>query len=251
MEARAGTISARVIPVNNRTLSIIIPAYNEQDHVQDAIKSVTDIGKPYVNSYEVLVINDGSTDQTAQIVQRLANGHPEIRVIHNSQNRGLGYSLGAGFRAATKDYVMWFPGDNSVKKESLKPLLEQFGQADITVTYMSNLNERNFLRKHLSKTFTAFMNGLFGLNLKYFNGLFVYPVSLLKSMHFVSTGHAVFAELLIRSLKTGHSVDEVPFLHKVESESRSKALSIKNFASVSRTIFILFWDIYIRRKPLG
>jgi len=84
----------------NNPLSIVIPAYNEERHIQEAIAAVEDSVKPYTSDYEVLVVNDGSQDKTAEIVTRLGQTCPWLRLINNPRNMGMGYSLRAGFQAA-------------------------------------------------------------------------------------------------------------------------------------------------------
>jgi len=93
------------------------------------------------------------------------------------------------------------------------------------------------------------MNMFFGLRIKYYNGMFLYPAALLKKIKLHSYGHAIFADMLVRSLKMGNSVKEVPFLTKVESDGRSKALSLKNFANVGWTILILFGIFIFDENP--
>jgi len=72
------------------------------------IAAVEDSVKPYTSDYEVLVVNDGSQDKTAEIVTRLSQTCPWLRLINNPRNMGMGYSLRAGFEAAVKDYIMCY-----------------------------------------------------------------------------------------------------------------------------------------------
>ena len=233
------------------TISAVIPAFNEGDRIASAVESVKSILRRYEFGWDIIVVNDGSQDQTGKMAEELAIHDKAIRVIHNPQNRGLGYSLRVGINEAKGDYFFWFPGDNSIKRESLEPLFDVLGQREIVIGYMGNLNQRVLLRRCLSKIFTATMNFLFGLSVKYYNGPFIYPTRLVQSLKLSSRGHGIFSEILVRSIKSNHTYIEVPFVHNLETEKRSKALSLKNLLSIIEATFVLFRDIYFCQKPQG
>ena len=235
----------------NKTLSIIISAYNEEENVQAALESAKEFLKGRIEDYELLVFNDGSSDQTGEIAKRLAKNDSRIRVIHNSPNKGLAYIAKEGFRIAQKNYITWFPGDNSIDGNSMIPFIDQIGRADIVVAYMANRQCRPLVRRILSVSFVMLINLLFGLKVKYYNGATVYPADFVKKVRIFSNGYDFFAELLVRSLKSGKTFKEVPFIHKYDPRAKSKAVSLRNFMSIVKTTGILIKDIYIRHKPCG
>ena len=149
---------------------------------------------------------------------------------------------------ATKNYLTWFPGDHSIDKESMIPILAKIGQADIIVSYIGNPESRPLLRQIVSKTFVWLMNAIFHFRLRYYNGPTVYPVRLLKSLTLKSNGYEFYSEILIRSLRTGATYIEVPFIHKPDPQTRSKAFTLKNFISVMKTTVGLIKDVYFSNK---
>src|SRR5438105_1181088 len=97
---------------STRTVSVIIPALNEEDNIAAAVKTVQEaIGDRFAD-YELLIFDDGSTDSTGQIADELAAQNSRIRVVHNQRNMGLGCNYTRGAELARMEYVAWFPGDN-------------------------------------------------------------------------------------------------------------------------------------------
>ena len=100
------------------SISMVIPALNEEGNLERTIQDMLAILDHRFSSYELIVINDGSADGTKAIADQLAQTHGNIRVVHHEQNMGLGYTLREGYGLATKDYLIWSAGDRGMKSES-------------------------------------------------------------------------------------------------------------------------------------
>jgi len=237
---------------NPKSLSVIIPAYNEEERIQSALESVLFALTQLQLDYEIIPVNDGSRDRTQEIIEQWSAQHPGVplRLINNSPNKGLGASILEGFKAAKKDYVAWFPGDSSVTKESLIGMWSSVGQADMVLPYMENVLKRNFKRKYCSLIYVHTLNFIFGLNIKYYNGLFIIPAALAKETKLFSRGHELFCELVVRAVKSGYTYKQVPFTHKVSTDQASKAINMRNVKNIARIICILIADVYIRKTPM-
>ncbi len=236
-----------------RTLSVIIPALNEQDNLAGAVTTVLDAIGDRFTDYELLIFDDGSTDRTGQIADELAARNSRIRVVHNHRNLGLGCNYTKGVELARMEYVAWFPGDNEVPDQAVRTVLDAIGSAEIVVPYISNPHLRTWSRRLISVSFVRLLNLLFGLRLRYFNGPCVYSRTLLSSVPIQSSGFACFAAILIRLILSGHSYVEIPISTGSRQHGRTKAFRLKNLASIFSTIVELFWDVHIRdrRKYAG
>ncbi len=109
-------------------LSVIIPAYNEEDRIQKTLEAVASYleGQPY--SYEVIVVSDGSTDNTAQVVKHMIQSQPYLRFIDREENRGKGFTVKEGMFAARGEICLFTDSDNSTDIsyfDKMKPLFEQ------------------------------------------------------------------------------------------------------------------------------
>src|SRR3990167_2665550 len=196
------------------SLSLIVPAFNEEGNLETAVRDLKDAMAGRFSDYEILIFNDGSTDRTAIIADSLAADDPHIRGIHHMKNRGLGYVISRGYKSAAKDYVMWYPGDNGMQRRSLDVMFENAGKADMVIPYIANPEFRSHKRQRVSGLYVGLINVLFGLRLKYYNGVVVYRTELVKSASACTHGFASIAELLIRLVKAGYSYIEVPTYHQ-------------------------------------
>ncbi len=228
----------------NDSVTVIIPAYREESNIEEAIDNAVSAVSSLTNDYEIIVIDDGSPDKTGDFARLKAETNPNIRVAVNAVNQGFGYSFARGVKMAAKEYVTVFPGDNDMAAQSLEELVASRGGADIVITYMRKTDKRSFLRRILSSFFVGVMNIIFMLNLKYYNGAFICRRQLLQSISIKSMGLAALAECIIRLLKSGRTYKAIYFEHSGRKHEKSKALTVKSFLAVVRTVLVLAKDVY-------
>jgi len=229
------------------TISVIIPALNEENNINPTIEEVLSaIGDKFSN-YEIFIFDDGSSDRTGIIADELAIKNSNIKVIHNKSNMGLGYNYREGIKLAKNDYIVWFPGDNDVPRESMEKIFKEIGKADIVIPYPTNSEVRPLLRRIISKVFVLGMNILFGLKLKYYNGTVMYKKDIVKStsVSIATNSFAFQSGLLVKLLKAGYSYLEIGYKVEGRDHAASKALCLKNIINVIKTIVNIFGECYI------
>ncbi|MDP3696904.1 MAG: glycosyltransferase family 2 protein, partial [Candidatus Taylorbacteria bacterium] len=151
---------------NIKSVSVIVPGLNEAGNIEKAVLViVAALEKQKITDYEIIMIDDGSTDGMNKIVDRMATENSRFRAFHNQTPKGLGCAFRTGVSLAAKEYVGWFPGDNENLPESMKNIFEQIGKADAIIPYTFNPWVRPLYRRLLSAVYTATFNTLFGLNL--------------------------------------------------------------------------------------
>ena len=92
-------------------LSVFFPAYNDSGTIASLVITALHTARELTSDFEIIIVNDGSADATAQIADELARTYPEVRVVHHARNRGYGGALRSGFEAATRDLVFYTDGD--------------------------------------------------------------------------------------------------------------------------------------------
>src|SRR6185295_2282141 len=92
-------------------LSVFFPAYNDSGTIASMVIRTVKTASELTSDYEVIVVNDGSTDATAEVADELARTYPHVRVVHHPANRGYGGALQTGFRSATKEWIFYTDGD--------------------------------------------------------------------------------------------------------------------------------------------
>lgn len=227
------------------SISIIIPAFNEEESIIGAIKTITEVVEPITNDYEIIIVNDGSTDRTQHIVDVLAKKNKHVHVLTHQKNEGIGISIRDGIKHATKKYITGFPGDNDVFHKTFKDLLQARRADSIVSLYMTSMSEREIIRKVISKSFTSLMNTIFGLNLRYYNGYFICPRSLFNQVTLKSEGFTIFSEVKIKLIKQGVNIIEVAFDYKPRLYGSSKALTWKSISQTIQLLPVLVKDIYV------
>jgi len=233
-------------------ITFVVPALNEEGVIAEVLAEILVVCREHLQNFEIIAVNDGSTDATGRIMDSFAAGNPEIRVIHNVVNQGIGAAYKRGLAEASGEYFMLLCGDGGLPASSLPPIFQQIGKADIVVPYMPNLDRiKTPVRLMLSRTYTGLLNLIFRMDLHYFNGLPVHRVSLLKSLEIGSDGFGFQGEILVKLIKSGYSYVQVA-VPGAEKTNKSSALKLSSFISVGKTFLCLIWDVfrYLRRRRL-
>jgi dolichol-phosphate mannosyltransferase len=223
-----------------RSLSIIIPAYNESENIIETLENVTRALAPLDLEHEILVIDDGSADTTAALVTSNLHRFPHVTLLANERNMGFGWSYRRGVEAATLDHIVMVHGDNAWGHETLGELFSHVGEADLVVGYTRAMwGSRTATRTIISKAYTALVNLITRRRLKYYNGLQIHPAPILKSLRIQSSGYGFQSEVLVKGLRRTKTLVEVPMDLTERAKGESKAFRLKNVVDVLRTLRIL------------
>lgn len=230
-------------PTPTRTISLFVAALNEEGVIETTVREVVSEVAPRFAQYEIILVDDGSSDRTGEIMDDLGAEFPEIRVIHNSRNLGLGRTYSIGVEAARYEYVMLLCGDGGLPASSLPDIFDAVGSADIIIPYMLNLKRiKSPARYFLSRGYSKLMNLIFQQSIVYYNGLPVHRRDYLRQITITSTGFGFQGEILIKLLKAGSSYREVG-VNGAELTNSSSALRPRNLVSVFITVMGLIWEL--------
>src|SRR5262245_32393794 len=194
----------------DRSLSIVVPAYCEAGNIIGTLDNVTKALSTLSIDAEILVIDDGSSDGTGDVVRANLHRFPAAQLLVNERNMGFGWTYRRGVAAATRQSVVMVHGDNAWGAESLRRLFSHVGDADVIVGYTRDMwKTRSWTRTAISKLFTRAVNGITGRRLQYYNGVQIHPASVLKQLTIRSTGHGFQAEVLVKCLRSAKTLIEV------------------------------------------
>ena len=235
------------------SLSVIMPAYNEVGNLKPAYEStIRALKKAGIIDYEIIIITntrrDGSHDGTPDIATQITTENPWVRHIHNNAYVGLGFKFRQGANEARKDYVMMIPGDNETVEDSIASIVSHLGEAEMVIFYTANKKVRKWKRRFVSWGFTTLCNVLFGLNLRYYNGVCIYPAKLLRAVPMACDNFAYMAEIIIYLVKSGVKYIEVPM--EIKPTTASAAFKFRSVIEVLGTLTSLFWRINIKRERI-
>jgi dolichol-phosphate mannosyltransferase len=223
-----------------RSLSIIIPAYNECENIIDTLENVTRALAPLDLEHEILVIDDGSADTTAALVTSSLHRFPHVKLLVNERNMGFGWSYRRGVDAAAMGHIVMVHGDNAWGLQTLREFFGRVGDADVIVGYTRDMwGSRTRTRTLISKAYTGVVNLITRRRLQYYNGLQIHPAPVLKSLRIESSGYGFQSEVLVKGLRRTKTLVEVPMDLTERAKGESKAFRLKNVADVLSTLKVL------------
>src|SRR5262249_48126395 len=230
----SGQEGTRVTP---RSLSIVVPAYNEAGNILGTLENVTAALAPLPLDAEILVVDDGSRDGTGALVTANAARFPGVRLLVNERNLGFGATYRRGVAAASHAYIVMVHGDNAWGAATLRQLFARTGDADIIIGYTRDMwRSRPLVRTLISKSFTTMVNGITRRRLRYYNGLQIHRADVLQGLEIESSGFGFQAEVLVKALRVTRTFIEVPMDLIEREHGESKAFRLKNAVDVARTL---------------
>jgi len=203
-------------------ISIVYPMYNEEDNIHRAVEMAQrELGLAAAGDYEIVIVNDASTDRTGEMAQQLAACDPRIKVVHHPINRKLGGSIRTGLANSTGDIIIYMDADIPCDLAHVHEALPRFEQADVVVGYRTNRHE-GVLRWMYTRTYNFLVRVLLKVSVRDVNcpfKLFTRPV--VKAMDLRSEGSFVDAEMLAEAQRLGFRIKEIPvvFLAREAGES--------------------------------
>lgn len=232
----------------SRTLTVIVPALDEERHIADAVREVRRAVEGRFDDWEILLFDDGSTDRTGAIMDELAADDARLTVVHNPRPRNLGGVYKQGVALAKHTHLVMIPGDNENPSAAMIPVFEAVGDEDIVLPFPENSDVRGPVRDAISKSYTQLFNTLFGLDIPYFNGTVVHRTDLVRSVHIETDSFAYQSEVLIKLLRRGASFRPVPIRIEPTEGRESKALRPRNIVGVARALLRLLYEVRIRDR---
>lgn len=210
-------------------LTFFFPAYNEQENVEETVRrALGEIG-PLVESMEVLVVDDGSTDRTAQIADRLAAADPRVRV-HHQPNRGYGGALKAGFEQARGELIGFSDGDLQFDLKEMHRLLERLERperpADAVIGFRIKRRDP-FHRIFIARTYNAIVAAAFGLRVRDIDcAMKLFRREVFDGLPLAADGPFLSAELLIKLRARGVRMAQVGVHHYARAAGTNTGASI-------------------------
>ena len=228
------------------SLTVAISALNEERNIANTVHAVlASAAKVPDLRVEILVVDDGSTDRTAEVVRDLAQRHACVRLIQNPRNLGLGASLRRAIDLAGSDKILFVPGDNDLPAATLDLLFRNADVADVVMCYFHNNEIRGRIRLLVSTLFTLVYTTCFDLYVQYLNGPAVYPVAKLHDLQLHSTRFSIVAEINVKLLRQGVTFAEVANNRQAGLDG-SGSFSFANLLETARVFFQVLMDVYVR-----
>ncbi|MBN2373048.1 glycosyltransferase family 2 protein [bacterium] len=220
-------------------LSVVIMAFNEEKSLELVVSEIENVLDEINCQSEIIIIDDGSTDNTYQISDFLADKYKRVRVIHHKKNKGLGGVYRTGFDSAKGELLTFYPADGQFSGSLIKLLLSRVVKSDMVLGYLIN-QKRSFLSMVLSKAERILYNLLYGKMPK-FQGILMFRRRLLEEIKLKSSGRgwAVLMEFIIKAQRNGFRINSVPIDIRPRFSGKSKVNNFKTiFANLKQAVIL-------------
>lgn len=201
---------ASALPITS--ISMVIPAYNDETTIAKLVQDTDCLLKEMSNDYEIVLLNDGSKDNTLAILHDLAKRFPSVRVINHEVNQGYGKTIKELYYAGTKQLVMSLPGDYQFAPKELITMAQGLRTHDFVIGHRVKRNDppRRLLQ---SAIYNLMLRIFYGISFKDVNSIKLFRREILNKITLESDTPFVDAELCIRAHRAGFKVIEIPIDH--------------------------------------
>jgi glycosyltransferase involved in cell wall biosynthesis len=199
--------------------------------------------------YEVIVVDDGSSDATPEIVDELARTYPAVRVVHHATNRGYGGALQTGFRSATKELIFYTDGDAQYDPAELAALWDKMGpDADLVNGYKISRSDP-FHRIVIGRVYHHIVSIMFGLKVRDVDCDFrLMRRAIFERIDLEKTSGVICLEMMKKIQDAGFRIVEVPVHHYHRAFGKSQFFNFRRIAKTGIDVLRLWFTLVIRRR---
>lgn len=192
-------------------ISVVVPMYNEEENAENAVRSLLGVMSSISSDFEIMIVESGSTDRTAEIADLLATEHPAVRVIHQINREGLGSAIRLGFANASKDVILYIDGDEPFDIRRLSDAAPLITDYDAVIGFRVGKRE-SFKRALFSRVYNTLVQLVFSLDVRDVNfSMKMFHREILKKLDLRANGVFYDAELVAEFRRNGVSIGQVGF----------------------------------------
>ncbi len=230
-------------------LSVFFPAYNDSGTIASLVITALQTARRLTPDFEVIVVNDGSADATARIVDELARTYPEVRVVHHPRNRGYGGALRSGFEAATRELVFYTDGDAQYDPAEMTRLWEAFDErVDLVNGYKISRSDP-LHRIVIGRIYHHTVKWLFGLKVRDVDCDFrLLRRSIFERVSLEKNSGVICLEMMKKIQDAGFRIAEVPVHHYHRAHGKSQFFNFGRLLKTAVDVGRLWVALVVRQE---
>ena len=233
------------------SISVFFPAYNDAGTIGSLVVAALHVLPELADDYEVIVVNDGSSDYTAQVLDDLAAQFPKFRPVHHAQNRGYGGALRTGFATASKDLVFYTDGDAQYDPNELRDLYAKLTPEIDVVNGYKIARSDPFHRKIIGRVYHHTVKLLFGFKLRDVDCDFrLIRRNVFDIVQLESDSGTICLELVKKLQDAGFRFAEVPVHHYHRTYGQSQFFNFPRLWRTGVQLLQLWWKLVVRREHI-
>lgn len=222
------------------SLSLVVAVYNEEELLEDFVrKSYRDLSL-VSDDFEIILVDDGSTDSSRKIENELSKKIPEVKVIKLNKNYGLGTAYKTGFAAATKDFVFNNTVDAFFNTEDLPKIIPYLRDNRVVSCYRIDKKSNNIYQKALTVGNYWLIRLLFPVKLAAYQTLQFFPIDFYKKVKIEANSTFISPEQLIKAAALGYEIKEIPIHYHPRKKGKAKGGKLRFVWQTFKNI-LKFW----------
>ena len=198
------------------SISLVMPAYNEADNIEPMVAEATPALEANADSHEIIVVDDGSADETAAVTRQVMESYPNVRLVEHPVNKGFGAAVFSGFTNAEKDWIFYTDADRQFVLSELERFVPYMDEADLIAGYRAPRQDP-FMRVFYGKGWSALCTLTFGYTVRDVDcGFKLFRREIIESLapQIASRGATFSIEWLVRAKRAGYRFVELPVTHQ-------------------------------------
>jgi len=228
---------------SDATLSVIFPAYNEEDNIRHTVESARQVLPKLAKTWEIILVNDGSKDATTPICDELAAQYSEVRAIHHAENKGYGAALKSGILEASNDFIFFTDSDGQFDLQELEQLIQWSSHYDVVVGYRAKRQDPPH-RLINALGWKMLVRMVLGVKVRDIDCAFkLFHRSVFDRVQIRSVGAMVNTEILAQAMRFDMRIYEVPVSHFPRRHGKSSGANIRVIIKAFRELIRLWREL--------
>jgi glycosyltransferase involved in cell wall biosynthesis len=234
------------------SISMVLPAYNEADNIEPMAAEATPALESVTDDYEIIVVDDGSSDDTAGVTRRVMQEYPRVRLVEHPVNQGFGAAVFSGFTSAEKDWIFYTDADRQFVLSELEQFVPFMDDADLIAGYRAPRRDP-FMRLVYGKGWSALCTLLFGYTVRDVDcGFKLLRREIIQNLapKIASRGATFSIEWLVRAKRAGYRFAELPVTHRPRVAGSQTGANINVITRAFRELWRVRVQLW-REGPAG